>query len=154
MRGSISFLFCLMFGIAAFSQEPSKIDEFETLSCDDYLGRMDYTISEARKNPSSTIYVLIYEGKELKYNESKKKVEQVFPNFGSAKAKIRSIKKWLLHREAPIERFSFVRAGFRENSTVEIWNVPDGALPPVPTPTLTKIKYRKGKAKGFCIDCC
>ncbi|MEJ7849452.1 MAG: hypothetical protein WKF92_15330 [Pyrinomonadaceae bacterium] len=154
MRGAISFLFCLIFSVAASAQEASKIDEFESLGCDEYLARMDGAINEARQNPSSTIFVLIYEGKEPKYNEVKKKIEQVFPNFRSAEAKTRSIKKWLLHRELPIERFSFVKAGFRENLTVEIWNVPEGALPPKPTPTLTKIKYRKGKPKGFCTDCC
>ncbi|HEX8638728.1 MAG TPA: hypothetical protein VF692_11735 [Pyrinomonadaceae bacterium] len=147
-------LFCLLFCVSAFSQESQKIDEFENLPCDEYLGRIDFFISEARKNPSSTIYVLVYEGKVLKYNANKNRTESVFPTVGSAKAKISSIKKRLEFREVEAERFRFVKAGFRENSTVEIWLVPDVATPPKATPTLTKMKYRKGKAFGFCLECC
>jgi len=80
--------------------------------------------------------------------------ERVRPIFGSAEAKFVSMKKWLAHRELPVERFSFVKAGFRENLTVEIGIVPAGALPPIATPTLTKITYRKGRLIKFCIDCC
>src|SRR5688572_5073152 len=151
-----SFLLVLFFliNVSAQDKETRKIDELENTPCDDYLSRMDATMVEAYNNPSSTVYVLIYEGKELKYNSRKNKTELVFPNYGSAKAKIRSIKKYLSIRKFPAERFEFVKAGFRKNLTVEIWLVPAGATPPKPTPTLTKMKYRKGKATGFCIDCC
>src|SRR5687768_6522587 len=143
-----------VFNVSAQDKESRKIDEFENIPCDEYLMRVDAAMVEAHNNPFSTIYVLIYEGKELKYNSRKNKTESVFPNFGSAKAKIRSIEKYLSIRKFPAERFEFVKAGFRENLTVEIWLVPVGATSPKPTPTLTKMKYRKGKATGFCIDCC
>ncbi len=116
----LALLFCILFCISAFSQETKKIDEFENINCDDYLARMDAVIIEAQNNLSSKVYILIYEGKELKYNSRKNKTESVFPNFGSAKAKIRSIKTYLLLRKFPAERFTFVKAGFRENLTVEI----------------------------------
>ncbi len=150
----LASFFCILFCVSAYSQEAKKIDEFENINCEDYLSRMDSAINEAHNNPSSTIYVLIYEGKELKYNSRKNKTELVFPNFGSAKAKIRSIKKYLLLRNFPAERFMFVKAGFRKNSTVEIWLVSAGAMPPKSAPTLMKMKYRKGKATGFCTWCC
>ena len=151
-----SFLLALLFAfsVTAQNRDARKIDEFENISCDEYLMRIDAAMVEAHNNPSSTVYVLIYEGKELKYNSRKKKTESVLPNFGSAKAKIRSIEKYLSIRKFPAERFEFVKAGFRENLTVEIWLVPAGATLPKPTPTLTKMKYRKGKATGFCIWCC
>jgi hypothetical protein len=151
---AVTMFLCILFSLSAFSQEAQKIDEFENTPCDEYLGRIDVTIIQARDNSSSTVYVLIYEGKELKYNPRKNKTELVFPNYGQAKAKIRSIKKYLASRKFPVKRYSFVQAGFRENLTVEIWLVPQGAMPPKPTPTLTKMKYRKGKPMGFCIDCC
>jgi len=154
MNLTIGFLICLLFGVTVLSQETTKIDEFENLNCDDYLGRMDSAIAEARKNPLSRMYVLIYEGKEPRYNKTLNGPKLMSPTLGTAEAKIRSIKKWLSHREIQIERFSFVKAGFRENMTVEMWLVPAGSKPPDPTPTLKKIKYRKGKAKGFCTDCC
>ncbi len=96
-------LFCILFCISAFSQEAKKIDEFENIPCDEYLARIDNAIIQASDNPSSSIYVLIYEGKELKYNSRKKKTELVSPNFGSGKAKIRSMKEYILSKKFPIE---------------------------------------------------
>ena len=148
-----ALLFCLLSGVAAFSQEAQKFDEFGTLNCDDYLGRLDNTLVYARDNPTLTVYVLIYEGK-LKNAYDESKTESRLPTFGSADAKIRSIKKRLSYRKFPVKRFSFIKAGFREYASVEIWFAPPGASPPKPTPTLTKMKYRKGKAVGFCIECC
>jgi hypothetical protein len=115
---------------------------------------MDNAINEASNNPSSIVYILIYEGKELKYNVRKKKDELALPIFGTAKAKINSIKKYLSLRKSPVKNFSFIEAGFRETPAVEIWIAPNWASPPKPTPTILKMKYRKGKAIGFCIDCC
>jgi hypothetical protein len=149
-----ALIFCLLSGISAFAQEARIFDAFGPLPCDHYLSRMDVAIIQARDNPSATVYVLIYEGKESGYNSRKKKMEYGFPIYGSAEAKIRSIKKYLSIRKLPVNRFSFVKAGFHEETFVEIWLVPRGAPPPKPTPTITKMKYRKGKAYGFCTDCC
>jgi len=146
-------LFCLLSVVSAFSQEAQKFDEFEDLNCDDYLGRMDNVLVYARDNPTLTVYVLIYEGK-VRNAYDKTKTESRLPTFGSAEAKIRSIKKRLPIRKFPVRRFSFVKAGFREYAMIEIWMVPAGAAPPKPAPTLTKMKYRKGRAAGFCIECC
>jgi hypothetical protein len=52
------------------------------------------------------------------------------------------------------QNFEFVVAGFRENFTVEFWIVPNGVTPPEPSPTLTKMKYRKGIPAKFCLGCC
>lgn len=145
---------CILFCVAAFSQKAEKIDEFTNLTCEEYLSRMDGAISAARNNPSATVYVLIYEGKEQRYNSRQKKFVPISPAYGLAKAQIKTIKEYLKRDKSLNERFSFVEAGFRENSTVEIWLVPAGRTPPEPTPTLKKMKYRKGKAKGFCTGCC
>lgn len=151
-----SFLFLLFFvvSVAAQTGEPQKVDEFENLWCDEYLARMDAVIITAVNNPSSTVYVLIYEGRERQYNTRKKKTELMLPTFGSAEAKIRSIKKYLSIRKFKGKNFTFVKGGFRESWAVEIWLVPAGGMPPKATPTVTKMKYRKGKAIGFCTECC
>ena len=149
-----ALIFCFLLAVSAFSQAAQKIDEFGGVPCDEYLGRMDAAVVQARDNPSATVYVLIYEGKESNYNSRKKKMEFGLTAYGSAEAKIRSIKNFLSKRKFPVERFSFVKAGFRESSMVEIWLVPSGDAPPKSTPTLAKMKYRKGKAVGFCTDCC
>lgn len=149
-----ALLFCIFFCVSTFAQEAEKIDEFSNLSCDEYLARVDGALVQAHNNPSSMIYVFIYEGKENIYNWRKKKTESVYPARGSAKAKIASIKKYLLTKKILIKNIMFVEAGFRENLTVEFWLVPDGIVPPKSAPTLETMKYRKGKPTGFCIDCC
>ena len=155
MKTAFSVLIlCFLFRIPAFSQEAQKFDEFIGTPCEDYLARMDNVLAQARDNPLLTVYVLIYEGKELVFNRRKKGMEWTVPTYGSTEAKIRSMKKYMSYRKMPAERFSFVKAGFRENSTVEIWLVPPGISPPTPTPTLTKMKYRKGKPARFCTNCC
>lgn len=147
-------LFCFLFAVSAFSQEAQKFDEFENINCEEYLLRMDNAFTHAHNDPTLMIYVLIYEGKEARFNDRKNETEIVLPPFGSAKAKITSMKNYLRFRRFPGKRFSFVKAGFRENASVEIWTVPSGAAAPKPTPTLKKMRYRKGKAVGFCTDCC
>lgn len=147
-------LFNFLLGISVFAQEAEKIDEFENIPCDDYLARMDNAMVTAQNYPSSTVYVLVYEGKELRYNDRKNKTETVLPARGTAEKKILSMKKYLSLKKFPGERFAFIEAGFRENLTVEIWRVPEGASPPKSSSTLKEMKYRKGKAFGFCLECC
>lgn len=149
-----ALLFCFLFAVSAFSQEAQKIDEFVNISCEDYLSRMDNVIIHTRNDPTLTVYVLIYEGKEPKYNSRTKKTELMLPVSATAEAKVITMKKYLSNRKVPIERFSFVKAGFREEAAVEIWLVPLGAPPPKAAPTLTKMKYRKGKPTWFCTGCC
>ncbi|CAN5844012.1 hypothetical protein BH20ACI4_BH20ACI4_18680 [soil metagenome] len=149
-----ALLFCLLFCVSAFAQEAEKIDEFSNIPCDDYLARVDAAIYQAHNNPTSIVYVFIYEGKEYIYNWRKKKTEYVLPANGSAKAKIASMKEYFSTKKVLVKNIKFIEAGFRENSTVEFWLVPNGVEPPKPVPTLETMKYRKGKAKGFCIDCC
>ena len=150
----LSLIFCLLSCFSVFSQTAEKFDEFGYINCEEYLARMDATLNRAHENSSSTVVIFVYEGKEQVYNHRKNKIELFLPKFGSAKAKIRSIKGYILLKNFPLERFKFIQAGFRENSSVEIWLVPSGVNQPKPTPTLEKMKYRKGKATGFCLGCC
>jgi hypothetical protein len=53
-------------------------------------------------------------------------------------------------RRFPKEKVLFISGGFRENHTVELWVVPNGANPPKATPTLESMKYRKGKPVNMC----
>ncbi len=141
--------------ISAQTKEAQKIEQFRIVQCDDYLARMDNFSVQAQNDPSAFFYVFIYEGKESKYNSQKKREEIVAPTFGSAKAKIVSMKKYLtVMRGVSKDRIQFIEGGFRETSEAEIWLVPPGATPPKPTPTLTKMKFRKGKPIGFCLYCC
>jgi hypothetical protein len=148
-----ALLFGLLFSVSAFSQQAQLFDNFETINCDDYLGRISNVMVAARNNPSMTVYVLIYEGR-VRFYDQEDKTESGLPVFGEADAKIRSMKKYLSIKKFPARRFLFIKGGFREYEAVEFWTVPNGAAPPKPTPTVAKMKYRKGKTYGLCTSCC
>jgi hypothetical protein len=154
----LAIIFCL-FALSVFGQtrEAQKLDEFGSIPCDEYLARADTMIAAQANNPGAMIHVFIYEGKSK--TPIYKKGELVsykssLPPFGLAKAKIDSMKKYLKRRKIPVENYVFANGGFREDFWVEIWVVPPGAEAPKPTSTVKKMKYRKGKASGFCTWCC
>ncbi len=151
-------IFCLLTA-TVFSQteEARKIDEFGDTNCEDYLARADAMEITQANNPNSKIYIFVYEGKLKKSIYEKGKdvhYRWVFPQFGLANETIKTIKSRLIWRKVPIKNYVFVNGGFRENFTVELWLAPNGAESPKPTPTLEKMKYRKGKPTGFCLGCC
>jgi hypothetical protein len=157
MKAKILLLFfCLLiFTLTVFAQskEAVKIDEFESVSCDDYLARMDNVFITQKNNQNSKIYVFIYEGKikqdvqDKNYNTIGYK--EVLPAYGEVNARISTMKKRISLSNS-LENFVFVKGGFRKIYSTEFWLIPNGAIPPKPTPTLPKLNYRKGKARGFC----
>ena len=153
-------LICLVaFASSAFAQaeEMQKIDGYEDVQCEEYLAHMDLAFNVANNNPASKVYFFVYEGKTKKYKYKKDgsyELISVLPQYGLAKTKIRSMKKLIALRKISADRFVFIESGLRENFTVEVWHVPVGATAPKPTPTLTKIRYRKGRPIGFCLGCC
>lgn len=150
---SFLILFLFVICVSAQTKETLKLDEFSTVNCEEYLARMDGVLLQAKKNPSATIHILVYEGKE-RISDKSGKEKSVFPAYGSAKAKIRSMKGYIMLHNVSVKQFKFAEAGFREETHIEFWLVPSNAKSPETTPTLTKMKYRKGKAKGFCLGCC
>jgi hypothetical protein len=159
MKGLTILFSLLLFAYAGFSQtkEVVLVDRFGTIECDGYLARMDGAIIQAFSVPNSKTYVYVYEGKtnHIVYKKGRGYVTVIgFPAYGLAKAKIRSMTEYLKLKKADLSRFVFVPAGFRERFAVEIWMVPEGLTAPDPTPTLSRMRYRRGKPAGFCIGCC
>ena len=157
-RFLLAVIFCLLTAnVFAQTERAQKLDEFRGIFCDEYLARVDAVTIAQMNNPNAMIYVFIYEGKESRdvYKNGKfAGRKSSLPVYGSAKAKIASMKKYLKTRRMPLENYVFANGGFREQSEVEIWLVPPGAEAPQPTPTVQKVRYRKGKPLGFCVDCC
>lgn len=155
------FLLIIVFSLlaaTAFSQtgEARKIFEFGNVNCEEYLAAVDVMIGQTN-NLNSKIYVFVYEGKERRpvyKNGEFVNYKSVLPQFGLVKARIKSMKKRLTYRKSPLENYVFVNGGFRKDFGVEIWLIPNGVEPPKPTLTLEKMKYRRGKPSGFCLDCC
>lgn len=146
----LSLFFTFIFCVSGFSQEARKIDEFGSVSCDEYLNRMDNFQIELSNEPTAKGYILIYEGNLTRYKKGKTYL--VLPHFNEAESYKRTIIRRMAFRGFGKEKIVFVKAGFREKLTVEFWLVPLGAEPPKPTPSLKKMKYQKGKPLDFCGD--
>ncbi|HUR99621.1 MAG TPA: hypothetical protein VMZ26_16265 [Pyrinomonadaceae bacterium] len=150
----VFLIFIFLLAGNAYSQEAFKVDEYGNVPCDDYLGRMDGLFAESERNPTAKVYILLYEGKVPTYNYRTKRIELKRPIVGLAEARIRSIKRYADHRRFPKERLAFIKAGFRKEAALEAWIVPPGAKPPTPSETVPKMRYRPGKAAGYCVGCC
>jgi len=136
----LPLIFCFLLAATVFPQteEARLFDEFGYINCDQYLARMQHIIIEQGNNPSHKVYFFVYEGKEKKPVYIDKKFmsyKSVFPAYGLAKEKIKSMKKWLSLQKAPLENYFFVSGGFREEFGIEAWFVPPGAGSPKPSPT-------------------
>ena len=130
----------------AFAQEARKIDEFGDVTCADITFRSINFFDEVRKIQNSTGYVIVYNGK-LTYNAKDK---PLYPHRNEAKSEIENIKTRIDLNRFDKKRVVFIEGGLRDYLTVEFWLVPKNTTPPKPTPTLTKMKYRKGKPKNPC----
>ncbi len=155
MKIFLSVIFVLFVSCPLFSQEVRPIDVWGPLNCEDYLNRLEGIIQVSQENPSDKIYFHVYEGKETNGYYRNGKSRLLLPQYGSAKAKIKSIKSRLrFFLKTDLNKFIFIEAGFQDTEHIEIFLVPDGATPPKPTPTVKKMTYRKGKPRGFCLGCC
>lgn len=154
-----SILFLIMsFAVISFAQytEARNVDEFGNIYCDDYLARIDVLLVELKNSPDSKEYIFVYEGKTRMalYDKNNKYAGEkyILPHFGQALKTIETMKKRMKLYRVDMKRLFFIKGGFRKNFTVDLWIVPKGAPPPKPTPTLNKMKYRKGKPSGFCLS--
>jgi len=140
--------------LVTFPQEATQIDAFGPLGCEAYLARMDQSIQRARQSSDARVYLFVYEGKTVGTVGASRRLVTFYPLVGSTRAKIRSIKQLIASRNVRPDRFVLIDGGFRESPEVEIWLVPNGAIPPQPTPTKSKMRLRKGTPRGFCTSCC
>lgn len=147
----ISFAFC----ISAQEQEARKIDEFNSVTCDNLRSQLDNLAIEVAKIPKSKGYIIVYDGKYIKYKVNSKGYseptnETILPVFAQSTYDIGFMIKHLLElREQPKENFLFISGGYRELYTVELWLVPQGATLR-PTPTLRHMRYRNAKLSNIC----
>jgi len=152
----VYFIVCLLclWGNSASAQVPKQIDVFGRMSCDPYVVRMQYAINASNQNPDAKMYIFVYEGNVKLDGGTSKRPTILRPIVGSARAKIRSMKKLISSQDVPLDRFVFIDGGFRDEPQVEIWLVPRGADPPKPSPTIVRMHQRKGTPSGFCVSCC
>jgi len=129
--------------------------EVNKTNCDTVKILMDSTYVEMEKSHAAKIYVVFYTGKRylnMIWNARRNTYDSKYlpPKRGEAKARATFYKSFLMNMR-PIDDSSIkvIDGGYRENPVVELWIIPAGAKPPVPTPTLSErdIRFRKGKPK-------
>jgi len=152
-----SFLLIISFVCGAAAQETrvaEKFEEFGELECEGLRGRLDNFLVHLRNTPTAEGFVIVYEGKysrPIYDRQGNLKYKDYLPAVGEAKYRTKVMSNHFKLRRFPADRISIIDGGFRENFTVEFWIVPAGAKPPAASPTLDKVKYRKGKpARIIC----
>lgn len=127
-----------------------------TTNCDDYRGSLDLLLIDLNKAPGTRGVVFVYEGDhELgvydgRGNRVGAKLHK--SEVGVAKRIIGYYEDHLRFRSFPMDRITFVEAGFQRTFATEFWLVPSGANAPKASPTLKKLKQKKRRpdSEVFC----
>lgn len=156
MKSKILLVIALgIFSVNAFAQsgEARKVDNFGYLPCGDFMGHLDAALSEQFYNPGSKIYVLYYEGKYHRSNVWNKKLKRfetklVAPRQGNALKFAKEVVLYAKSRKFDVNKIVLVNGGHREELTLEMWIVPNGAAAPRAAPTVDKkdVIFSKGNA--------
>lgn len=105
-------------------ENPSReFDECCSCSFDDQKARLDNLAVELQNDPSTTSYVISYGGRTSRIGQADRL---------SARARDYLVTQ----RGIDPSRIVVLNGGFREEDCVELWVVPSGATPPLPTPTV------------------
>lgn len=146
---TLALILILSCAIYAQMEAPRKTDEFARYTCDELMMRADNLEAELAKTPDVRAYIIAYEGKYQTYKDDrngKSRLTYILPRVGEVQARIAVIKRIFLLRHYSLKPLTFIIGGFREHHSFEFWvTAPGGKAPPL-SPTLRKMKFRKGKA--------
>ncbi len=125
-------------------ENPSRqFDVCCSCSFDDQKARLDNLAVELQNDPSTTTYVIAYGGRTSR--------------IGQADLLGSRARDYLVgQRGIDQSRIVVLNGGFREEDCVELWIIPSGATPPVPTPTVAagdvrpapSTPRRRGRRRG------
>ncbi len=106
-----------------------KIDEYGNIRFNDEKARLDNLAIELQNDPTAQGYLVCYGGR--------------VGRAGEAQARCDRAKNYLVtSRGLSADRIVTVDGGFREDLTVELWVVPQGAQPPAASPTVDPSEVR------------
>jgi hypothetical protein len=100
---------------------------------------LDLLSNELRSAADSRGYIIIYGARRGRR--------------GEVQTRMACMKGYLLARRGlRADQLIIVHGGFREHSMMELWVVPEGACPPLPTSTVEPedVKFLKGRARYSC----
>jgi hypothetical protein len=148
-RITVIFAIILLAVVSLASQVPQAelIDEFGWVSCEDLRARLDTFLAVLSNKPGAMGLVYVYEGKYevVVYDKKDRRTEVRLPVIGEAAHRTNIFRVHFGFRKFDPNRYLFIDGGYRENFTVQLWIVPNGATPPPAKPTQGRMKYRKGK---------
>jgi hypothetical protein len=110
------------------------VDEFGRLNECAFGARMDNVAIESQNNPEAIVYIIAY-----------KSVDILPSQIESHRLLVRARNYLVTTRGIDAPRIVTVDGGFREKETTELWLVPPGAAPPVPSDTVPAPIIPKGK---------
>lgn len=151
-------IFCVIVVNAHVGTAPSearKFDEFADVNCEDEKARLDNFANELQNNPNVQGYIVFYGGKRYQ-NPTYHNSGLVLPRRGEAQIRVARLKPYMHDtRGIDFNRIVVVNGGYREQWAAELWIVPKGANPPVPTPTVKpqEIRFRRGRIKKRDYEC-
>ena len=138
---TILLLLILAVPIAAQQVDAVLVDQFESVPCEDAVGRLDSFLVDLQNSSGWKGVVIGYEGRYLDYRMDK----YVLPVLGQINSRVELIRNHIEFRRFDPSRIVFISGGFRENHQFELYKVPPGGKFPVAKPTLDSMKYRRGK---------
>ncbi|MFN2415665.1 MAG: hypothetical protein ABR603_11010 [Pyrinomonadaceae bacterium] len=112
------------------------IDEYGNIPFEDEKARLDNFAIELQNDPTAKDHVTCYGGR--------------VGRAGAARRRCERAKRYLVgHRRIPAAQIVAVDGGYREDLTVTLWIVPEGATPVQPTPTVDprEVRFVRGRAK-------
>jgi hypothetical protein len=113
--------------------KPRKIDEYGNIRFNDEKARLDNFAIELQNDPTAQGYLVCYGGRRGRTGEAQRRCDRA--------------KDYLVTtRGITADRIVTVDGGFREDLTVELWIVPQGATPPPAAPTVDPSEVRPTRA--------
>jgi PKD domain len=110
-----------------------KIDEYGNIRFNDEKARLDNFAIELQNDPTAQGYLVCYGGRRGRTGEAQRRCDRA--------------KDYLVTtRGITADRIVTVDGGFREDLTVELWIVPQGATPPPAAPTVDPSEVRPTRA--------
>lgn len=108
----------------------TEFDVCCSCSFDDQKARLDNLGIQLQNDPSTTSYIIAYAGRTSRAGQAERLL---------TRAKDYMVQK----RGVDASRLVTLNGGYREEDCVELWIVPVGARPPVPTPTVPAVEARR-----------
>lgn len=128
----------------SFTEVPAQVkrvlsareyDTCESCSYDDQKARLDNVVVELQNDPSTSTYLFAYGGRHSRTGVAERLLERA--------------KDYLItKRGIDASRIVVANGGLREEDSLEVWIVPQGAKAPQPRPTLQPQDVRPGKNRS------